>query len=126
MDEELWELAQEGEDRRGRVYGFGNRSRTCKVNQALAAEDATMSDPVKSTATSPVDERETFTRSQVAVLVASKIAAERRQFMNDIAAQEKRHREEFDEFKKKDAFNKACLATLFDRTGAPFPDYNVS
>ncbi|KAF3334976.1 Plant transposase (Ptta/En/Spm family) [Carex littledalei] len=123
-EESLWELAVDGEDRRGRLFGFGNRSRISKVNQALAAEDATMSDPAKSTATSAVDENERFTRSQVANLIASKLADERRAFAAEIAAQEKRHKEELAIHKKNDEYNKTCLAALFRATGAPLPPPN--
>lgn len=125
-DEELWELAVDGEDSRGRLFGFGNRSRTCKVNQALAAEDATMSDPAKSTATSAEDDRDVFTKSQVAVLIASKIAAERRKFAADIAAQEKRHTEDLEVFKKKEAFNRTCIARLYTQLGQTLPTDFVS
>ncbi|KAF3338794.1 hypothetical protein FCM35_KLT16265 [Carex littledalei] len=123
-DESLWELAVDGEDRRGRLFGFGNRSRISKVSQALAAEDATVSDPAKSTATSAVDENERFTRSQVAVLIASKLADERRAFAAEIAAQEKRHKEELALHKKNDEYNQTLFAALFRATGAPLPPPN--
>ncbi|KAF3338507.1 Plant transposase (Ptta/En/Spm family) [Carex littledalei] len=112
-DECLWELAVDGEDGRGRLFGFGNRSRTCRVNQALAAEDATMSDAGRSTTTSAENENEKFTKAQVAELLASKLAEERRAFASELAAQEKRHREEFERQKKNDKYNRECIAALF-------------
>lgn len=125
-DEAIWELAVEGEDSRGRMFGFGNKSRTCKLNQSLAADDATISEAARSTATSAEAENERFTKSQVAVLIASKIAAERREFAAALAAQERRHKADFDEFKKENQYNKKCLASLFDVTRAPIPDPFVS
>jgi hypothetical protein len=119
-------MAADGEDRRGRVFGFGKKSRTYKVNQVLVADDASMSDPAKSTATSAEEETQTFTKSQVAVLIGSKIVAERRAFAKELAAQEERHRAEFDEVKKTTEYNKTCLAALYKLSGAPMPAPNVS
>ncbi|KAF3328438.1 Plant transposase (Ptta/En/Spm family) [Carex littledalei] len=62
-DECLWKLVVDGEDGRGWLFGFENRSRTCRVNQALAAEDATMSDAGRSTAISAENEHEKFTKA---------------------------------------------------------------
>lgn len=121
-DEELWELAVDGEDTRGRLFGFGNRSRTSKVNKALAAEDATMSDPARSTATSAEDERGTFTKAQVRNLVA----AQRKKFASEIAAQEKRYREELEEFKKQEEYNKKCIAAIVQATGVSIPPPDVN
>ncbi|KAF3336514.1 hypothetical protein FCM35_KLT19100 [Carex littledalei] len=124
-DECLWELAVDGDDGRGRLFGFGNRSRTCRVNRALAAEDATMSDAGRSTATSAESERERFTKAQVAELLAAKLAEERRAFASELAAQEKRHREDFERQKKNDEYNRECIAALFRLHGQTLPPPNV-
>ncbi|KAF3341334.1 Plant transposase (Ptta/En/Spm family) [Carex littledalei] len=42
-DEALWKLAVDGEDKRGRLYGFGNRSRMSKANQEVEAMEASPS-----------------------------------------------------------------------------------
>ncbi|KAF3330949.1 Plant transposase (Ptta/En/Spm family) [Carex littledalei] len=123
-DECLWELAVDGEDGRGRLFGFGNRSRISRVNRALAAEDATMSDAGRSTATSAENERERFTKAQVAALLASKLAEERRAFASELAAQEKRHMEDFERQKKNDEYNRECIAALFRLHGQTLPPTN--
>ncbi|KAF3337839.1 Plant transposase (Ptta/En/Spm family) [Carex littledalei] len=125
-DECLWELAVDGEDGRGRLFGFGNRSRISRVNRALAAEDATMSDAGRSTATSAENERERFTKAQVAALLASKLAEERRAFASELAAQEKRHMEDFERQKKNDEYNRECIAALFRLHGQTLPPTNGS
>lgn len=125
-DEDLWDIAVDGEDAKGRLFGFGHRSRTCKGNKELAKEDATLSDHAKSTATSAEDESTTFTKSQVVVMIKSQVAAERRRLLADIAAQEARHNADREEFKKKEEQNKKLFAELFKRTGAPLTTFHVS
>ncbi|KAF3328946.1 hypothetical protein FCM35_KLT06024 [Carex littledalei] len=122
-DEDLWDIAVDGEDAKGRLFGFGHRSRTCKGNKELAKEDATLSDHAKSTATSAEDESTTFTKSQVVVMIKSQVAAERRRLLADIAAQEARHNADREEFKKKEEQNKKLFAELFKRTGAPLTTF---
>ncbi|KAF3336621.1 Plant transposase (Ptta/En/Spm family) [Carex littledalei] len=123
-DEDLWDLAVDGEDGRGRLFGFGHRSRTCKGNKELAKEDATLSDHAKSTATSAEDDSTTFTKSQVVVMIKSQVAAERRRLLADIAAQEARHNADREEFKKEEEQNKKLFAELFKRTGAPLTTFH--
>ncbi|KAF3319950.1 Plant transposase (Ptta/En/Spm family) [Carex littledalei] len=123
-DEDLWDIAVDGEDAKGRLFGFGHRSRTCKGNKELAKEDATLSDHAKSTATSAEDESTTFTKSQVVVMIKSQVAAERRRLLADIAAQEARHNADREEFKKKEEQNKKLFAELFKRTGAPLTTFH--
>ncbi|KAF3326898.1 hypothetical protein FCM35_KLT08528 [Carex littledalei] len=122
-DEDLWDIAVDGEDAKGRLFGFGHRSRTCKGNKELAKEDATLSDHAKSTATSAEDESTTFTKSQVVVMIKSQVAAERRRLLADIAAQEARHNADREEFKKEEQ-NKKLFAELFKRTGAPLTTFH--
>ncbi|KAF3323876.1 hypothetical protein FCM35_KLT11343 [Carex littledalei] len=123
-DEDLWDIAVDGEDAKGRLFGFGHRSRTCKGNKELAKEDAALSDHAKSTATSAEDESTTFTKSQVVVMIKSQVAAERRRLLADIAAQEARHNTDREEFKKKEEQNKKLFAELFKRTGAPLTTFH--
>ena len=89
-DEKLWEMAAEGEDRRGRVFGFGNKARICRANREFQAMEASQTEQTRSTATSAEGVKKTFTEAQVADM----LNAERRTFANDAAAQEERHKAE--------------------------------
>ncbi|KAF3327229.1 Plant transposase (Ptta/En/Spm family) [Carex littledalei] len=120
-DEALWVLAADGEDRRGRVFGFGNKARTSKANRELQAMEASGTDPTKSTATSAEDAKKTFTDSEVARLVNEKILAERRAFAQEIAAQEERHRAEMADVKKQNKWSNICIDALFKATGTRPP-----
>ncbi|KAF3338936.1 Plant transposase (Ptta/En/Spm family) [Carex littledalei] len=120
-DEALWELAAEGEDRRGRMFGFGNKARICKANKELEAKEASRTDPTRSTATSAENARKTFTESEVAKLVAEKISAERHTFAQEIEKQEERHRAEMADVRKQNERHNACIEALFQATGAKPP-----
>ncbi|KAF3340622.1 Plant transposase (Ptta/En/Spm family) [Carex littledalei] len=120
-DEALWVLAADGEDRRGRVFGFGNKARTSKANRELQAMEASGTDPTKSTATSAEDAKKTFTDSEVARLVTEKISAERRAFAQEIAAQEERHRAEMADVRKQNKWSNICIDALFKATGTRPP-----
>ncbi|KAF3338237.1 hypothetical protein FCM35_KLT17074 [Carex littledalei] len=120
-DEALWVLAADGEDRRGRVFGFGNKARTSKANRELQAMEASGTDPTKSTTTSAEDAKKTFTDSEVARLVNEKILAERRAFAQEIAAQEERHRAEMADVKKQNKWSNICIDALFKATGTRPP-----
>ncbi|KAF3336381.1 hypothetical protein FCM35_KLT18967 [Carex littledalei] len=70
-DEAIWNLAVKGEDKRGRVYGFGQRSRMSKANREVEAMEASPSEPTKSTATS-AEQTKRFTAEEVKQLIAAK------------------------------------------------------
>ncbi|KAF3341593.1 Plant transposase (Ptta/En/Spm family) [Carex littledalei] len=121
-EEKLWELAVEGEDRSGRLFGFGNKSRTSKANRELEAVEASASGPTKSTATSAEDGSRRFTEEEVAKLVAEKVAAARSCFAGEIAAQELRHKAELDKASSDTALNNARFELLFKATGVKPPN----
>lgn len=125
-DEALWKLAVKGEDRRGRLYGFGNRSRMSKANRELEAMEASLSEPTKSTATSAEHSKKSFTAEEVAELIQRNLAEAQKGFAKEKEAQERRHRLEMEENKKEVAYNRVCINTLYDITGAELPDFNVS
>lgn len=125
-DEKLWEMAAEGEDRRGRVFGFGNKARTCRANSMFQAMEASQTDPTRSTATSAEGATKTFTEAQVAELLAETIAAERRVFANDAAAQEERHTAEMAAVRKQNEWSATCIAALYNKLGAKPPKFGVS
>lgn len=122
-DEEIWELAVEGENR-GRLYGFGKRSRTSKSTRVLETVEAEPSNPTKSTATSASDANRKYSKDEVVDL----LAAERARFASEIVAQEKRHKTEMEElFNRRHEYHSKCFDIIFKVTGAvPPPPYNVS
>ncbi|KAF3341463.1 Plant transposase (Ptta/En/Spm family) [Carex littledalei] len=123
-DEALWKLAVDGEDKRGRLYGFGNWSRMSKGNQELEAMEASPSEPTKSTATSAEHTKKSYTAEEVEELIKRNLDAAQRGFAQEIAAQEMRHRVEMEENKKENAYSKACIAALFAKTGADPPNFS--
>ncbi|XP_078177510.1 uncharacterized protein LOC144571992 [Carex rostrata] len=125
-DDTLWELAADGEDRRGRLFGFGNKGRICKANKELEAMEASRTDPTRSTATSAEDVNKSFTEAQVAKLVADAVSAERRACVKDIAAQEERHKAEMAEVKKQNEWTNKQIEELFRRVGTKPPVFGES
>ena len=77
-EDQIWEKAVEGEDKRGRLFGFGFRGRTSKSTRVLETVEASPSGPTKSTATSAEDANRNYTKEEVAEL----LAAERTSFAN--------------------------------------------
>ncbi|KAF3342106.1 DNA topoisomerase 2 [Carex littledalei] len=129
-DEAIWNLAVKGEDKRGRVYGFGQRSRMSKANREVEAMEASPSEPTKSTATS-AEMGKRFTAEEVEQLIAAQetrhraeMDKNRKGFAQDIAAQEARHRAKMDENRKQNEYNRACLKALFAKTGAEPPNFS--
>jgi len=112
-EDQIWEKAVEGEDKRGRVFGFGFRGRTSKSTRVLETVEASPSGPTKSTATSAEDANRNYTKEEVAEL----LAAERTSFANEIAAQERRHRAEMGALHKHHEYTRACFSTLFKAGG---------
>lgn len=126
MDEEkVWELAVDGE-KRGRLFGFGNRSRTCKAVRELEAVEASASDPTKSTATSAEEPNRKYSREEVDRFVAESVAATRSDIYSQIAAQEKRHQAELDQIRLDTKLNNARFEALFRQTGVRPPNLGVS
>lgn len=125
-DEKLWEMAAEGEDRRGRVFGFGNKARTCRANREFQAMEASQTPTTRSTATSAEGVVKTFSESQVAALLSETIAAERRAYANDAAAQEERHRAEMADVRKQNEWSSSCITNLYKKLGAEPPKFGVS
>ncbi|KAF3341734.1 Plant transposase (Ptta/En/Spm family) [Carex littledalei] len=121
-EEKLWELAVDGEDRKGRLFGFGNKSRTSKANRELEAVEASASGPTKSTATSAEDCGRRFTEEEVAKIVAEKVAAARSCFAGEIATQELRHKAELEKASSDTALNNARFELLFKATGVKPPN----
>lgn len=125
-DEKLWEMAAEGEDRRGRLFGFGNKARTCKANREFQAMEASRTEATRSTATSAEGATKTFTEAQVAALLSEMISAERRAFANDAAAQEARHKAEMADVRKRNEWSDKCIEALYKKLGAKPPKFCVS
>lgn len=121
-DEEIWELAVKGEDKRGRLFGFGFRSRTSKATRVLETVEGAPSEPTKSTATSAEDLKRKYTKEEVAEL----LRAERTGFVAEIAEQEKRHRAEMEEIQKNREYTRECFAMLFQAHGIVPPPFTVS
>ncbi|KAF3329162.1 Plant transposase (Ptta/En/Spm family) [Carex littledalei] len=112
-EDQIWEKAVEGEDARGRLFGFGFRGRTSKSTRVLETVEASPSGPTRSTATSAADANRSFSNVEVAQL----LAAERTQFANEIAAQDRRHRAEMDSLHKHHEYTRACFDALFRAGG---------
>jgi len=125
-DEAIWDFAVQGEDKRGRLYGFGNRSRMSKANRELELMEASPSDPSKSTATSAEQVKNSFTADEVSELIKKKLDTQRKAFEEEMAARDMRHRLEMDEVQIVNEYNNACFATLFAKTGANPPKFFVS
>jgi hypothetical protein len=125
-DEKLWEMAAEGEDRRGRVFGFGNKARICRANREFQAMEASQTPTTRSTATSAEGATKTFTEAQVAALLSETISVERRAFANDAAAQEERHKAEMAAVHKQNEWNASCIASLYKKLGEKLPKFGVS
>ena len=120
-DEQIWEKAVEGEDARGRLFGFGFRGRTSKSTRVLETVEASPSGPTRSTATSAADANRSFSNVEVAQL----LAAERTQFANEIAAQDRRHRAEMDALHKHHEYTRACFDALFRAGGVRPPPVSI-
>lgn len=119
-EEALWELAAKGE-KKGRLFGFGNKLRMSKANRELDAIEASVSNPTKSTATSAEDCQRKFTQSEVANLVAKELAAAQEKFAKDMEAQEKFYKDELDKVVGDTSYNKRCFDALFRHNGIPMP-----
>lgn len=125
-DEKLWEMAAEGEDRRGRVFGFGNKARTCRANREFQAMEASQTPTTRSTATSAEGATKTFSEAQLAALLSETISAERRAFANDAAAQEERHKAEMAAVRKQNEQIAERIEALYKKLGAEPPKFDVS
>jgi len=140
-DEEVWEQAVQGEDSRGRLFGFGKKSRNSKSTRVLETLQADISTPTRSTATSAEDPNRQFSKEKVEALLTAeraRFAAERARFASDIVAQDERHKSELAEFKRNTEYSSRCFATLFQHMGvqppspppppppSPPPPYEVS
>jgi hypothetical protein len=103
-DEKIWEMAVGGEDKRGRLFGFGFKSRISKVTRVLDTVEVTPSDPTKSTATSAEPLNRKYTKDEVAI-----IQAERTEFVAKIDEQDKRHSAEITEIHKNNQLTRKCF-----------------
>lgn len=122
-----------GEDKRGRLFGFGNKSRTSKATRVLETLEADMYTPTKSTATSASDANTKFSKEEVTELLAAeraKFAAERAKIVADIVAQDERHRCEMRDVQRYNEYTQDCFNKLFKAHGRrpprPPPMYKVS
>lgn len=122
-----------GEDKRGRLFGFGNKSRTSKATRVLETLEADMSTPTKSTATSASDADTKFSKEEVTELLAAeraKFAAERAKIVADIVAQDERHRREMRDVQSYNEYTQDCFNKLFKAYGRrpprPPPMYKVN
>ncbi|KAF3341225.1 Plant transposase (Ptta/En/Spm family) [Carex littledalei] len=126
-DEEIWEMAVNGEDKRGRLFGFGFKSRTSKLTRVLETVEGAPSEPTKSTATSAEDSKRKYTKEEVAELLRAErtsFVAERTSFVAELAAQEQRHRADMEEIKKNCQFTRDCFAELFRKQGIEPPKFS--
>ncbi|KAF3330249.1 Plant transposase (Ptta/En/Spm family) [Carex littledalei] len=125
-DEEIWEMAVNGEDKRGRLFGFGFKGRTSKLTRVLETVEGAPSEPTKSTATSAEDSKRKYTKEEVAELLRAErtsFVAERTSFVAELAAQEQRHRADMEEIKKNSQFTRDCFAELFRKQGIEPPKF---
>ncbi|KAF3338665.1 Plant transposase (Ptta/En/Spm family) [Carex littledalei] len=128
-DEEIWEMAVNGEDKRGRLFGFGFKSRTSKLTRVLETVEGAPSEPTKSTATSAEDSKRKYTKEEVAELLRAErtsFVAERTSFVAELAAQEQRHRADMEEIKKNSQFTRDCFAELFRKQGLEPPKFPLA
>ncbi|KAF3336410.1 hypothetical protein FCM35_KLT18996 [Carex littledalei] len=119
---ELWEEVVKGEDKRGRLFGFGNKSRTKEATRVLETVEASFENPTKSTATSADSQPRKYTENEVSHL----LAAERKEFASSLAAQQERHKSEMDEMRKHNEFIRRCFGQLFSAQGIDPPQFNGS
>lgn len=112
----------DGEDSRGRLFGFGFRGWSSKSTRVLETVEGSPSGPTRSTATSAEDANRQFNREEVAQLLAT----ERTEFAKEIAAQERRHRSEMDTLHKHHEYTRECFAYFFKQKGMRPPPFNVS
>lgn len=120
-EEKIWEQAVNGEDKRGRLYGFGFRGRASKSTRVLETVEASPSGPTRSTATSAADANRKFTQEEVEQL----LAAERTAFANELLARERRYRAEMEALRRNDNYTDACFTKLFKGSGMSPPPFNV-
>ena len=118
---ELWEEVVKGEDKRGRLFGFGNKSRTKEATRVLETVEASFENPTKSTATSADSQPRKYTENEVSHL----LAAERKEFADSLAAQQERHKSEMDEMRKHNEFIRRCFGQLFSAQGIDPPQFNA-
>lgn len=118
-DEKIWEMAVEGEDKRGRLYGFGFKSRISKATRVLETVEGAPSEPTKSTATSAESLKRKYTKDEVAEI----ITAERTEFVAKIDEQDKRHTKEIKELQKNNQLTRKCFIALFRANGLAVPDF---
>ncbi|KAF3327270.1 Plant transposase (Ptta/En/Spm family) [Carex littledalei] len=118
---ELWEEVVKGEDKRGRLFGFGNKSRTKEATRVLETVEASFENPTKSTATSADSQPRKYTENEVSHL----LAAERKEFASSLAAQQERHKSEMDEMRKHNEFIRRCFGQLFSAQGIDPPQFNA-
>ncbi|KAF3341224.1 Plant transposase (Ptta/En/Spm family) [Carex littledalei] len=119
---ELWEEVVKGEDKRGWLFGFGNKSRTREATRVLETVEAYFDNPTKSTATSADSQPRKYTENEVSHL----LAAERKEFASSLAAQQERHKSEMDEMRKHNEFIRRCFGQLFNAQGIDPPQFNGS
>lgn len=108
--EELWEKAVGGE-KRGRLFGLGNRSRVSKKNAEIESKLQPEPSPTRSTATTAESLKGLYTREDVDGL---------------LAAQERRHKAQLEELRRNDEYNKACIQMILQATGMNPPALHVS
>ncbi|KAF3340596.1 Plant transposase (Ptta/En/Spm family) [Carex littledalei] len=121
-DEVIWDIAVKGEDKRGRLYGFGNASRKSRKNREVEAMEATVS-PTKSTATSANKKQKTFTAEEVQALLKDTLAKAQEGFAEKIADQEKRHIAELEANKAETRYRRMALDELHKRAGYQSPAF---
>lgn len=120
-EEELWEEVVKGEDKRGRLYGFGNKSRTTNATRVLETVEASFDNPTRSTATSADSGEKRYTKDEVVDIMA----AERKAFAASLVAQDKRHNSEMDEIRNHNKYIIKCFRQLFSRQGMEIPNFEV-
>lgn len=117
----MWEEVVKGEDKRGRLYGFGNKSRTSKATRVLETVEASVEHPTKSTATSAAEHPKRYSADEVASL----LAADRKDFAASLDSQEKRHQDELDELKRQNEYIRDCFVVFFASQNMEPPPFNV-
>lgn len=120
-EEELWEEVVKGEDKRGRLYGFGNKSMTTNATRVLETVEASFDNPTRSTATSADSGEKRYTKDEVVDIMA----AERKAFAASLVAQDKRHDSEMDEIRNHNKYIIKCFRQLFSRQGMEIPNFEV-
>ena len=114
-----------GEDKRGRLYGFGIRSSKSRANRELEAMEASLSPP-KALPPRLKKTKKIFTAKEVEALIKDTLAEAQKGFAEKIADQEKRHIAEMEAKIEETIYMRMALDELYKHSGYQSPEFIVS